>query len=172
MRIKTLALFALILGFPWHVFGGDDPVHPAEPGSVYVPVHNFDPNRNADADIQAAIAEAQRTGKRIILDVGGDWCPYCHQMDKFFLEQPAIRELRDRNFVTVAIYYGRDKKNSEALSRYSKVLGVPHFFVLDRNGKLLHSQHMLDLRLGGSYDPPKMKQFFSAWAPPASELMN
>lgn len=137
---------------------------------AYLPVHNFDPKRNASADIQAAIQEAQRTGKRIILDVGGDWCQYCHQMDRFFLEQPAIRELRDKNFVIVDIYYGHDNKNRDALSQFSKVLGVPHFFVLDSKGSLLHSQHMLELRLGGSYDPPKMKAFFLKWSPPPGEL--
>lgn len=137
--------------------------------SSYVPVRKFDPKRDAEADIQAATAEAQRTGKRILLDVGGDWCQYCHEIDQFFQEHPEILQLRDNNFITVAIYYGGDNDNQQALSHYSKVLGIPHFFVLEKNGTLLHSQHVLELRIGGKYDPEKMKDFFLTWSLPPAE---
>lgn len=133
----------------------------------YVPVHKFDPKRDAAADIQAAIAEAQKTGKRIILDVGGDWCQYCHQMDQFFQDHPAVLQLRENNFITVAIFYSSDNKNEKALSHYSKVLGIPHFFVLERDGILLHSQHVTELRINGSYNTEKMKDFLTKWAPAA-----
>src|SRR5215471_3069270 len=56
-------------------FGQNQPhehVGPKAQVGVYVPVHKFDPKRDAAADIEAAIHEAQRTGKRILLDVGGD----------------------------------------------------------------------------------------------------
>src|SRR6266566_6435268 len=86
------------------------------PGSTYVPVHKFDPKRDATADIQAAVAEAQRTGKRIIVDVGGDWCTWCHVLDKFFERHPEITDLRDRNFLTVAVFYSHEDKNEKALS--------------------------------------------------------
>jgi hypothetical protein len=50
----------------------------ASPVAPYTPVHQFDPARDPAEDIRAAIAEAQRTQKRIILYVGGPWCPFCH----------------------------------------------------------------------------------------------
>lgn len=135
-------------------------------GSDYVPVHKFDSKRDSAADIRAAVAEAQRTGKRIILDIGGDWCQYCHEMDKLLEDHPDILALRDKNFIAVAIYYGDDNKNPQVLSHYSKVLGIPHFFVLEKDGSLLHSQHLLDLRTNGKYDPAKVKEFFLKWSPP------
>jgi len=113
---------------------------PSDSRPAYTPVHKFDPKRDAGADIQDAIAEAQRTGKRIILDVGGDWCQYCHQMDEFFEKHPEILRQRDVNFVTVAVYYGKDNKNQAALSRYSKILGVPHFlFSVKTEACCIHS---------------------------------
>jgi len=111
------------------------------------------------------VAGAQRTGKRVLLDIGGDWCPYCRQMDRFFLKHPDILQLRDQNFITVAVFYSSEDKNEKVLARYSKVLGVPHFYVLDKDGTLLHSQHMLELRAGGSYDPNKMIEFLTKWSP-------
>src|SRR5712692_270081 len=70
--------------------------------SAYVPVLKYDSKRDGAADIQAAITEAQRTGKRIILDVGGDWCPWCHVLERFLEKHPEIVDLRDKNFTTVA----------------------------------------------------------------------
>jgi thiol:disulfide interchange protein len=103
------------------------------PQHNYVPVHAYDPTRDAAADVQAAILEAQKTGKRILLDVGGEWCPWCHVLDEFFHQHPDVLELRDVNFVVVNVYYGSDR-NEKVLSHYSKVLGIPHFFVWDKDG--------------------------------------
>ncbi len=131
----------------------------------YVPVHTFDSKRDAAADIQAAIQAAQKTNKRILLDVGGDWCAYCYQMDEFLQQHSDLRQLRDRNFITVAVYFGSDNKNEQVLSHYSKLLGIPHFFVLDKDGTLLFSQHVIELREGGKYDQEKMKAFLTRWSP-------
>jgi thioredoxin-related protein len=125
----------------------------------------FDPKRDPADDLQAATVEAQHTGKRIILDVGGDWCAYCHEMDELFRKHPDLAKLRDDNFIVVKVYYGDDNKNPQFLSRYEKVQGIPHFYVLDGHGQSLHSQHVLDLREGGAYSPPKMKAFLLQWSP-------
>ena len=124
-----------------------------------VPVRKFDPKRNAAAGIQAAVAEARRTVKRVIVDVGGDWCQCCHQMDQLFQQHPELVELREKNFITVAVYYGSDKKNEQALSRYPKVKGIPHLYVLDGSGSVLQSQHLTELRTGANYDPDKVRTF-------------
>lgn len=131
----------------------------------YAPVLTFDPRRDALADIQSAITEAQRTGKRIIIDVGGDWCQYCREMNKFFQDNPDILQFREENFITLAISYSSDNKNEKALSQYPRVVGIPHFFVLEGHGSLLHSQHVKELRLNGRYDIKKMKDFLTKWAP-------
>ena len=114
-------------------------------------MRKFDPKRDAAADIQAAIAEAQRTGKRVILDIGGDWCQYCHQMDQFFQDYPDVFQLREKNFVTVLIFYSSDNKNEKALSHYSKVLGIPHFFRVGGRRDLVtrksrHSRRIVPIR--------------------------
>jgi thiol:disulfide interchange protein len=126
--------------------------------------HTFDSTRDAAAEIEKAVAEAQQTGKRIILDIGGDWCPYCRALDQLYQDHPDLLQLRDANFIVVNVYYGADKKNEQALSHYSKVLGIPHFFVLNSDGTLLHSQHVLDLKADGNYSPVKMKEFLSKWS--------
>lgn len=140
----------------------------AAPSSSYIPVHKFDPKRDPGADLQAAMPEAQRTGKRILLDVGGDWCVYCHQMNLLFEQHPDLARLRDDNFVTVAVYYGDDNKNTQFLSHYEKVQSVPYVFVLDDHGGVLHAQGLIDLRSSEGYSPEKMKQFLLRWSAAAS----
>jgi thioredoxin-related protein len=171
MRPRPAIVLLLVLGCSFSFAQGnkasDVPVSGAALSS-YVPVHKFDPNRDAAGDIQAAIAEAQRTGKRILVDIGGDWCQYCHQMDQLFQEHPELLELRDNSFITVAVYYGTDKKNEQVLSHYPKLEGIPHFYVLDGRGSVLHSQHLLELRKGGKYDPDKMKEFLTKWSSSAA----
>jgi thiol:disulfide interchange protein len=133
--------------------------------SNYIEVRAYDPARNAGADIEQAIVQARKTGKNILLEVGGDWCPWCHKLDEFFQKRADVREFRDTHFIAVDVYYGSDNKNEKVLSRYSKVVGIPHFFVLDRDGNLLYSQHAVELQTNGDYNADKLKQFLSKWSP-------
>ena len=61
----------------------------------YAPITKYDPGRNAEQDLKIAVVEAQRTGKRILLEVGGEWCSWCHIMDKYFDQNPNLTKLRD-----------------------------------------------------------------------------
>ena len=71
--------------------------------SKYVPVTKYDPKRDAETDIKEAVLEAQRTRKRVLVDVGGEWCIWCHILDKFFDQNPELLQYRERNFVMVKI---------------------------------------------------------------------
>jgi thioredoxin-related protein len=133
----------------------------------YTPVEKYDPGRDADKDIKDAIVEAQRTGKRILLEVGGDWCHWCHIMDDYFDKNPKLAASRDSNFITVKINYSPQNENEKTLAKYPKIPGYPHLFVLDTNGMLLHSQFTGDLEEGQSYNLKKFTEFLSKWAPSA-----
>jgi thiol:disulfide interchange protein len=137
----------------------------AAPLSKYVAVTTYDPKRNAETDIKDTVLEAQRTGKRVLVDVGGEWCIWCHTMDKFFDQNPKLLEYREQNFVMVKINYSSENKNEKLLSRYPKIPGFPHLFVLDTNGKLLHSQDTSELEAGKSYNLERFFSFLKRWAP-------
>ncbi|MFY9555406.1 MAG: thioredoxin family protein [Blastocatellia bacterium] len=124
----------------------------------------YDPKRDPEKDIQDAIAEAGQTGKRILLEVGGEWCVWCHIMDRYFETNPKLLEFREANFVMVKINFSRENENQKLLSRYPEIQGYPHIFVLDSNGKLLHSQNTGQLESGKSYDLEKFSSFLKRWA--------
>ncbi len=127
--------------------------------------HKFDPNRDAEKDISSAIIEAQKTNRRILLDVGGEWCIWCHRLDTLFADNPALRNFRDKNYITVKVNYSPENKNEKVLSKYPKVAGYPHLFVLNKKGKLLHSQNTGDLESGKGHDKNKVMAFLKKWAP-------
>ncbi|HEU5457314.1 MAG TPA: thioredoxin family protein [Terracidiphilus sp.] len=134
------------------------------PSATSGPAPAFDPKRDASEDIQVAIAEAQRTHKRILLYVGGDWCVYCAELKALFQAHPDLADLRNQRFVTVHVFYDHENHNSKALAPYGQFVGIPHFFVLDSNGRLLHSEHLVDLRENGRYDAARMRAFLELWA--------
>ena len=127
----------------------------------------FDPARDPVADLETAKVEAQRGGKRIILDVGGEWCSWCHLLDAFMEGDSELRRFRDGNYVWMKVNYSEENENAEFLARFPEIKAYPHLFVLDAEGQLLHSQFTGDLEKGKGYDRAKFDAFLKAWAPPA-----
>jgi thioredoxin-related protein len=124
----------------------------------------FDPQRDAAKDVRTATAQAKAQGKRVIVDVGGEWCKWCHFLDKFIDTTPEVKSALDKNFVWVKVNWSPDNKNVELLSYWPKVKGYPHLFVLDADGKLLHSQNTGDLEAEegkDTYDKPKVMAFIN-----------
>ena len=126
---------------------------------------NYDPARDANKDIRDAVEEAGRTGKRVILDVGGEWCVWCHRMDSFVEQNPELIKLLEKQYIVVKINVDPKNRNEAVLSRYPAIPGYPHLFVLDMNGKLLHSQDTSALEAGKSYDLNRFVSFLEKWAP-------
>jgi thioredoxin-related protein len=125
----------------------------------------FDPSRNPNDDFKAAIELARNTNKRIILDVGGEWCIWCHRIDAFIHNTGEIKSLLEENFIVLKINYSKENKNEIFLSQYPQVAGYPHFFVLDKDGKLLHSQNTGELEKDKDYDKEKFIAFLNKWKP-------
>lgn len=131
----------------------------------YVPVAAYDPRRDAAKDIQHAIREAERTRKHILLEVGGEWCSWCHTLDKFFESNQDLLKLREANFITLKINFSRENENKEVLSAYPPINGYPHIFFLDSHGKLLQSQDTSVLEDGKGYNLERLTVALKNWSP-------
>ncbi len=125
----------------------------------------FDPTRDAEKDIQAAVTLAAQTGRRVLLDVGGEWCSWCHKLDKFFEENKDVTEFMNEHYVVVKVNYSKENKNEKVLSQYPEIKGYPHLFVLENDGSLLHSQDTGELEAGKYHDRDKVFAFLKEWAP-------
>lgn len=125
----------------------------------------FEPTRDAAKDFAAAKAQAKASGKRILMDVGGNWCSWCRRLHGFWEEQAEVKALREAGFVFLMVNYSPENKNEAFLGQFPKIKGYPHFFVLDADGKLLHSQETGSLEEAKGYSPVKMSAFLKAWSP-------
>ncbi len=125
----------------------------------------FDPNRDAKSDLAAAITKATAAKKRIILDIGGEWCGWCRYMDEFFAAQPELTRARDKNYIWLKINYSEENENREFLAAYPNIPGYPHLFVLDPDGKLVHSQDTSEFERGPKYSASAILEFLNKWAP-------
>jgi thioredoxin-related protein len=124
----------------------------------------FDPARDAAKDVAAAVATAKAQGKRVIVDVGGEWCPWCHILDRFVQSNADVKMLLDANYVWVKVNYSRENKNEVLLAKWPKISGYPHLFVLDGTGNLVHSQNTGALEAEKDYDKPKFVAFLKQYA--------
>ncbi len=125
----------------------------------------FDEKRDPSVDLKYAVTLAKKEKKNILLDVGGEWCIWCKRLDEFFEVDTVLNNFLRQNFVVLKVNYSKENKNEKFLSKYPKVAGYPHFFVLNRNGRFLHSQNTGDLEAGKGYDLVKMMSFLKKWAP-------
>ncbi len=126
----------------------------------------FDPARDAAADVATAVAMAKAQGKRVLVDVGGQWCSWCHILDRFVAGNADVRALVDANYVWLKVNWSPENRNEALLSRWPAIRGYPHLFVLGADGRLLHSQETDVLESGKDYDRAKFVAFLRAWAPP------
>lgn len=123
----------------------------------------YNPKANPQSDLSKAIKKAQKSNKNILLEVGGDWCPWCKKLNKLFTENKEIASLLNKYFIVLKVNYSKENKNQEFLSKYPKIEGYPHIFILDKNGLLLHSQNTGDLESGDHHDPEKVINFLNEW---------
>ncbi len=121
IAIAAVALAVLLAGgwFAWL------PLCPTEsPAPVTEEVDRaaviYPDGAQAEKDIAAALAQAAREKKRVLLDFGGNWCGDCQVLEIYF-HDPANRRLLEANYVLVPVNIGRYDENLDIAARY----GVP-----------------------------------------------
>jgi thiol:disulfide interchange protein len=126
--------------------------------------HIFDEGADAHAQVRAALAQAAREHKRVILDFGGNWCGDCQVLDIYLHREPNAGLLA-QNFVLVDIDIGRMDKNVDVARKYDVPLqkGVPALAVLDDHGHLLYSQTNGEFESMRRMDPNSVTEFLQHW---------
>jgi hypothetical protein len=91
--------------------------------------------------------------------VGGEWCTWCHVLDRFIASHPQVRQVLDQDYVRVKVNYSPQNRNEAVLGRWPKATGYPHFYVLDASGQLLASQATSAFERGQDYDEARLLAF-------------
>ena len=170
-RLKMQAHAALALCLLVALSARAQHAHKAPPPTPKA-VAAYDESRDPAKDLQDAMALATKTNKRILLEVGGDWCVYCNIMNETFASHPQLRKVRDTNYVSLKVNYSKGNPNEAFLSHYPKIADYPHFFVLDSKGVLLHSQPTHPFEHGKKYNAGKIDGFLTKWSQPPRHWLN
>jgi thioredoxin-related protein len=124
----------------------------------------FDPTRDPQRDLWAAMELAKVQNKRILLDVGGEWCGWCHLLDRTLAADRSLSAFIPAHFVVVKVNFSPENPNKDFLSCFPSIIGYPHLYFLDHDGQLLHSQNTDVLESGKSYDPQLLLELFQRWS--------
>lgn len=123
--------------------------------------------------IDMALKQAQKEGKFVISQVGGNWCRWCLMFADFVEKNADLTKFIDDNFVFIHSNYNpREKAGAKTLEMLNKLgnperFGFPVFVVMDPSGKVLHTQDSSYLEEGNGYSIDKVARFFQNWTPEA-----
>ena len=124
----------------------------------------YDPQANPTAGLKTAFERASHEGKSVLLDIGGEWCIWCHQLDRFIGDHDELLELLQTRYVVLKVNYSPENKNTEFLSHCPKITGFPFLMVLNAEGKLLGSAPPGGLGENNTYNVEKVRAFLEKYA--------
>ncbi|MDX2457814.1 MAG: thioredoxin family protein [Gammaproteobacteria bacterium] len=97
----------------------------------------YDPARDPFADGRAALQLAKDTRRKVLIEIGGDWCSWCHVLDGFLSAHPELRIRLHQTFVLLKVNVDEANGNSEFLSVFPRPQGYPHMYITDTDGTIL-----------------------------------
>ena len=128
----------------------------------------YNDKENAEAKIAELVKQAQAENKNIILQAGGNWCIWCLRFNQFVQTTPELKNVVDENYLYYHLNYSPENKNEKVFAKYDNPgakFGYPVFIVLNKDGKMIHTQDSAVLEEGKGYSIEKVKAFFQEWAP-------
>ena len=126
----------------------------------------YNPEADAKAEVNSAIAKATAEGKHVFLQIGGNWCPWCVKFHKMISEDTKLDSLIKANYEVVKVNYSKENDNHELLATlgYPQRFGFPVFVILDEKGKVLHIQDSWYLEQDKAYNREKVEHMFLMWS--------
>lgn len=130
----------------------------------------YNPEANAKMDIENALKKAKAEHKFVLLQAGGNWCPWCIEFYRFCSSDKQIDSIINANFVWYHLNYSKENKNEDLFKKYDypQRFGFPIFIILNEKGERIHTQNSEYLEDGKkSYDKKKVISFLENWSPAA-----
>lgn len=131
-------------------------------------VKPYNDTEDAQAKLNVLVAQANKEGKNVFVQAGGNWCIWCLRFNDFVQKNQEIKAVVDANYIYYHLNYSKENKNEAVFAKYvpnSKGLGYPFFFILNSKGEVSNTISSADLEANKSYDQAKVKQMFLDNAP-------
>ncbi len=130
-------------------------------------VNIYNPELDGIKQIKEAVKIAKAENKHILVQVGGNWCPWCIKFHKYSNGDAEIKEIIDNNYVVVKLNYSPENKNEAAMEKLGSPgsFGYPVFVILNAEGDRLHTQDSGLLEEDKGYSKKKVTGFLKGWMP-------
>ncbi|MFT7561643.1 MAG: thioredoxin-related protein [Flavobacteriales bacterium] len=125
---------------------------------------DYDPQRSAVSDYRLALKEANETNRLVLVVIGGDWCRWCHVLDRYIKSREALRAKLLQTFVVLKVNVSAENKNEKFLSKLPPIKGFPHFIIIGRTNSVLGFQNTAALeKFGTTYSEKQFEIFIEYW---------
>ncbi|PKI16367.1 thioredoxin family protein [Colwellia sp. 12G3] len=124
----------------------------------------YDDQRDPFKDATAALALAKETNRQVLIEIGGNWCSWCHKMDSFLAKNPDVYKALHSQYVLLKISVSDSNENNDFMKSLPPVLGYPHMYVSTAQGKMILSKDTAELLAGNDYSKSQWLSFLTDWS--------
>ena len=120
----------------------------------------FDETRNANEDVDAALAEGAEADKITLVVMGANWCHDSRALAGWFTQDADISQVLDRDFVVTYVDVGRKNRNIDVAQRFGfeSIVGTPTMVMVAPDGKVLNRDTAVTWRNSASFSKARVKQ--------------
>jgi len=131
-----------------------------------VTLQPYDEAANADAQVAAAFARAQKSHKRVLIDLGGNWCVDCLVLTNF-VRLPEMHSFVEAHYEVVLVDVGRFSRNLQIPARFGitkRLDGVPALLIATPDGKLVNGGNIFATADAHSMTPQALADYLAKYA--------
>lgn len=129
-------------------------------------VQPYNEAANADAQVAAAFARAKKSNKRVLIDLGGNWCVDCIVLANF-VRLPEMRRFMEAHYEEVLVDVGRFNRNLQIPARFGiteRLKGVPALLIATPDGKLVNGDNVFATADAHSMTPQALAAYLAKYA--------
>lgn len=125
----------------------------------------YNPDTNAIEVISNAVDKAKLENKHVLIQIGGNWCPWCIKLHNFIKEHESTDSLIQTDYIFIRVNYSKENKNLKIMEmlEYPQRFGFPVLIILNGDGQRLHTQNTAYREEGDSYNEKKFREFLLNW---------
>ncbi len=124
----------------------------------------FDRNGDFESQLEQALGEARMTGKRILVEFGGDWCAWSGKMHRV-LESLKFKALLQQKFIFLRCYAGEDGECAfPDYLEFPEFSSIPYFVLLNEHGEIIARQRSEPFEFFRWYKKYQIYSFLERWA--------
>jgi len=126
----------------------------------------FAPDADANRAVDAAFTRARKSGKRVLIDLGGNWCGDCIVLANL-MRLPEMKAFMTAHFEMVSVDVGRFDKNLQIPARFGitkRLEGVPAVIVAEPDGRLVNKGDIVALADARHMTPQAIADWLAQWA--------